>query len=378
VSQFEGVFGQLSFQTSNFLGRGETASISLQKGSQARQYQLAFTEPYLFDRPISVGIDGQATEFIYPAQFTQDTRGGGMTIGFPIANYTRGFLGYSYQDIRVFDINSLYITPELLAASPYLRDSLLVNQNGERRVGKISPTIVYNTVNQPLFPTAGTRLTAGFDFAGVGGDAQYVSTNLEAIRYFKFTQRMSFGLHAQAQYIRPYGNTTTLPIFEKLFSGGEYTVRGYDIRTISPRDPETGTLVGGNKLVTFNAEYYIDLFSQARLVFFYDAGEVKDVGQPLSWKEPIFGTVAPGVPFLYDPTVTVNFLSPVGSIHSTVLGTTSAVRMSTGVEVRFLMPVLNVPFRLISSYNPNRFGVLNNSNVQTPKFTFRFAVGTQF
>ena len=51
VSQYDGFFGQLSFQTSNFLGRGETFTVSAQQGSRATNYQLAFTEPFLFDRP---------------------------------------------------------------------------------------------------------------------------------------------------------------------------------------------------------------------------------------------------------------------------------------------------------------------------------------
>jgi outer membrane protein assembly factor BamA len=189
---------------------------------------------------------------------------------------------------------------------------------------------------------------------------------------------MSMGFHASTQYIRTYGSTTTLPIFEKLFSGGEYSIRGYDIRTVSPRDPSSGVLVGGNKLMTFNYEYYINLFAQARLVLFYDAGQVQDLGVPFAWKEKTFSLIAPGVPFLSDPLSTVNFLTVPGAIHTIVTGETSAFKTSTGLEVRFLMPVLNVPFRLISAYNPQRFGVLNNNGVQTPKFTFRFAVGTTF
>ena len=57
VSQFEGFFGQLSFQTANFLGRGESLTLSLQGGSRAQNYQVAFTEPFLFDRNITGGVD---------------------------------------------------------------------------------------------------------------------------------------------------------------------------------------------------------------------------------------------------------------------------------------------------------------------------------
>jgi outer membrane protein insertion porin family len=71
VSQFEGFFGQLSFQTSNFLGRGETFTVSLQQGSRAKNYQIAFTEPFLFDRPMTAGIDLFHREIEYIGLYTQ-------------------------------------------------------------------------------------------------------------------------------------------------------------------------------------------------------------------------------------------------------------------------------------------------------------------
>jgi hypothetical protein len=67
-----------------------------------------------------------------------------------------------------------------------------------------------------------------------------------------------------------------------------------------------------------------------------------------------------------------------GSITPEVIGTTSAFKTSTGVELRFMMPMLNVPFRLIGAFNPQRRGVLDASAQPTPRFTFRFAVGTTF
>jgi hypothetical protein len=73
-----------------------------------------------------------------------------------------------------------------------------------------------------------------------------------------------------------------------------------------------------------------------------------------------------------------NLLTAPGAIHTEVIGHTSAFKTSTGLEVRFMMPVLNVPFRLIGSYNPQRLGVLDNNLQQTKAFTFRFAVGTTF
>ena len=379
MSQFEGVFGQLSYQTSNFLGRGETASVYLQKGALAQQYRLAFSEPYLFDRPITVGLDVHNTQFAYPNTFTQRSTGFSAVLGLPVSNYTRGFLGYSYEQVSVLDVNPAYLSPLVLANNPILAESLLVDQGGHRRVSKVSPRIVYDTVNQPLYPTAGTRYSLGFGFAGLGGNTNYVDTNAEGIWYQRVKGPMSLGLRALGQYTRPYGSTRTLPIFEKIFLGGEYNIRGYDIRTISPRDPVTGIVTGGNKALVFNAEYYVDI-GQVRILAFYDAGQVRDVGQQFVWTEPIVQINFPPPPpirnldFVNPP----NLLTEFGAITAEIVGHASAFKTSTGVEGRFMVPVLNIPFRLIAAYNPQRYGVLNHQLQPTEKFTFRFAVGTTF
>ena len=137
----------------------------------------------------------------------------------------------------------------------------------------------------------------------------------------------------------PIGETAILPLFERLFLGGEYSVRGFDIRTIGPRDPRTGYVIGGNTSLLFNAEYLIQIAGPVRLVFFYDAGEVL-----LKSQNPSF----------------------------------SGFKTSTGAEIRFFMPVLNVPFRLIAAWNPQRAGVLDNQLQPQKAFTFRFAVGSTF
>ena len=378
VSQFDGFFGQLSFQTANFLGRGETLAVQLQKGSQARQYQVSFSEPYLFDRPITVGVDVFTRQYIFPIQYTQESTGSNTVLGLPLADYTRFFLGYSYERVKVFDVNPAYLLPSVLESSPYLKDTLLLNQNGRRVVSKISPSLSFNTVNAPIFPSSGTRYTLGMDIAGIGGNTEYLQARAEGIWYVPLTLRTALGMRAQAEYIRPYGNTTNLPIFEKLFLGGEYNIRGFDLRTVGPRDEATGVLTGGNKTLVFNAEYYVTLFGQVRVLGFFDAGQVRDIGQRFGWKEEIVSTQFPDPGVLTDPFSNPNVLTPPGSIKTVVTGRSSAFKTSAGGEVRFFMPVLNVPFRLIAAYNPSRFGVLNNNLVNTPRFVFRFAVGTTF
>jgi outer membrane protein insertion porin family len=372
VSQYEGVFGQLAFQTANFLGRGESLTVSLQAGDRAQNYQLAFTEPFLFDRNITGGFDVYKRALQYIGYYTQKSTGGNLTFGFPVADFSRMFLNYAYEQVRMADLNEAFLDPNCifdvdgnfdpngcssidlgdldnsglseevrlsLQRNPFIFDSLLLGAGGRRTVSKVIPTFVHNTVDNPIFPNVGKRITLSIDLAMLGGNTQFYKPTAELIKFWRHTTRTSFGIRGQTQFIAPVRKTTTLPIFEKLFMGGEYTIRGFDIRSIGPADPQTGLVLGGNKSFLFNAEYMVSIVSQVRLIFFYDAGQVADEREP-------FGL--------------------------------DKFRTSTGAEVRFFMPVLNVPFRLIFASNPQRDGVRDNNLRPAKSFVFRFAVGSTF
>ncbi len=383
VSQFEGFFGQLSFQTSNFLGRGETFTISAQQGSRAKNYQVAFSEPFLFDRPMTAGIDIFSREFEYVGLYTQSSIGGNLVYGFQVQDFARMFINYSLEAIRVEDLNPAFRDPRVLQGNPLLQESLLLGIGGRRTVSKIGPTYVYNTINDPIFPTTGKRLTGSFDLAGLGGNTKFYNPRVEGIAYFQHTKRTSFGFRAQAEYIAPYGKTVALPIFEKLFMGGEYSIRGFDLRTVGPRDNVAGVVVGGNKSLLFNAEYLINIAGPVRLVLFADAGQVRDFGENFAWKETIYQTrlPPPTTLTLTDPFATAGLSDPSDPLilpERVVLGDFSAFKSSIGAEIRFFMPVLNVPFRLIFAMNPSRGGVFDNQLEPEKKYKFRFAVGSTF
>ncbi len=379
VSQWEGVFGQLAFQTANFLGRGESLTLSMQAGSRAQNYQLAFTEPFLFDRNMTGGIDIYKRALQYIGYYTQKSTGGNVVFGFPVADFSRMFVNYSFEQTKVTDLADAFNDPALLRRNPFLQDSLLIGRGGERTISKIVPSFVHNTVDQPIFPTTGKRLTASMDLAVLGGNTNFYKPRVEGIWYMRHTNRTSVGLRAQAEFIAPVMGTETLPIFEKLFLGGEYSMRGFDIRSVGPADPNTGLVLGGNKSLLFNAEYLITIAGPVRLVLFYDAGQVRDEDESFGMKEDIRQVVQAAQPLLFDPFATgvLTSLDDAGPQFETV-GRRSAWKTSTGAEIRFFMPVLNVPFRLIFAMNPQRGGVLDNNLQPAKKFTFRFAVGSTF
>jgi len=359
VSEFEGVFGQLSFQTANFMGRGESLTVSMQTGSRAQNYSLAFTEPFLFDRNITGGINVFKQDIRYIGQFTQKTAGTVLTLGLPLSGFSRLFMNYSYQRVRVTEINELYQQADVLQRNPFLADSLLIGANGQRIISKVVPSYVYNTVDQPIFPTTGKRFSASVDLAGIGGNTNYYKPMVEGVMYLKHGSRLTLGMRAQAEFIHPFtASSADLPIFEKLFLGGEYSVRGFDIRSIGPQ-AENGIVLGGDKSLLFNVEEQITIAGPVRAILFYDAGQVQ-----------------PG------PTTQNRLFVPLGEANTLhVPGrnfTWQDFKTSTGLEIRFFMPVLNVPFRLIFAYNPQRSGVLDNTFFPQKAFQFRFAVGSTF
>jgi outer membrane protein insertion porin family len=334
VSGLEGTFVNASFQTSNFLGLGETLTLAAQRGGRTNNYQVAVTEPYLFDRPITAGIDlfSRKNDYLTDGNvlgYSQVRTGASATTGVPVRRFTRLFTNYTYEVIDTAVREDLASTGDPDGAPVF--DPFA--ERGRTRQSRLAPSIVQNTVDNPYAPRSGRRLTATVHIAGgpLGGTVDYWKPTFEAVTYFPHTRRTALGLRAEVGYVRPFGSTSALPYYERFFLGGETQIRGVNVRTVGPVNDQNRA-VGGNKYLLFNAEYYFDIAGPLRFLLFYDAGEAYLEGQPLYWK---------------------------------------TLRSSTGAELRFLMPVLNVPFRLIYAWNANR-------DYFQPRTAFKFAIGTTF
>ena len=353
ASQFDGFFLQLAFQTTNFLGRGESLSLSLQNGERIKNYVLGFTEPYLFGKPITAGFNVFRRDIRFINQFTQSSVGATTSFGMRAGRWSQFFLGYSFEQTDVGELNPAFLNPRLLQFNPFLQDALLLGEGGARTISSVTPSFVFNTVDHPIFPMTGQRYTAAFELAPgsvLRGNTHFYKPSFEGVWFLRHHPKLTFGLRARAEYIAPIAGTETLPIFELLAMGGEFSLRGFDIRTVGPNDPlvfdgagnivsGSGLVIGGNKSLLFNAEYIFAIANPVRLLFFYDTGQVADFGQAFS-----------------------------GDLF----------RTSTGVELRFFMPVLNVPFRLIYAWNPHREGILNDRFQPQEATVFKFAVGSTF
>ncbi len=342
VSGLEGTFLNASFSTTNFLGAGETFSLSAQTGKRTKNYQLAITEPYLFDRPITAGFDLFWRKLTYYGYvnvvgYTQESKGVSLIAGFSVGRWGRLFTNYAFEIIGLSGVTQdFYGNPIDTRNTGPIVDPFLYGNSQNRKESRFSPNYVYNTVDSPYSPRRGMKHTISFTVAGgpLGGTVDYIRPNIENIFYLPHTKRTALGIRLDAALIKPYSDTKVLPYYQRYFLGGETQVRGYDIRTIGPVD-SSGRAIGGSKYVLFNAEYYIDIMGPLRFLFFYDAGQAYLEGEPIRLKQ---------------------------------------LRMSTGAEVRFIMPVLNVPFRLIYAINPNR----DPLQPYIKSSTFKFAVGTTF
>ena len=357
VSGLEGAFINLAFSTTNFMGRGETASFSVQTGSRTRNFQIAITDPYFLDKPMTLGFDVFKRTLRLP-QFTRQDTGGSLVWGLPVKRFSRLFVNYNYSVINTSDPDpDLVLTPfdVLNAGQNQFLDPRFQGIQGNFVSSKITPSFVHNTTDNPLFPFRGKRYTASLGVAGgvLGGTVNYLKPTFEGIWYLPVSRTTNFGFRTMVSWLRGTrdlppdfnpsiddGNlifdveATGIPFFERFFLGGENQIRGYNIRSVGPRS-ETGAFIGGTKMMLFNAEYYIPLAGPLRAVLFFDAGQAFLETDP--WSFSMF----------------------------------KELRTSTGAEMRFFVPVLNVPFRLIWAYNPNR-------DAFQPATAFRFGIGTTF
>lgn len=325
-SGYEGTFVAFSYSTVNFLGTGETLDLTLQHGKRVKNYSFGMTEPYVFDRPMTLGFNIFDRKIIIPYLYNQFAKGISLVYGTRLYEYWRFNLNYTFQK-TILEVPS-YETEEgtVYYYNPYFYP-------GKYFVSAIEPVIYRSTIDSPLTPSRGTMYTASIKYAGsfLGGDVHLVRPRVEFSRYQPFISNHVLGFHIEYMIVKPTGNHQ-VPYWERFFLGGEQSVRGYDFYTIGPRD-SNGVLIGGEKSLVANFEYIIPFGGPLYGILFYDMGNALLSSQKFNLKD---------------------------------------MYTSAGLEVRVFVPALRVPFRLIFAYN-NKKIYADDSN-----FAFRFAVGTTF
>ncbi|WP_411339128.1 outer membrane protein assembly factor BamA [Sphingopyxis sp. J-6] len=244
-SSIENFLLQGSIRQRNFRGLGQQLQASVNYSSYSKSVELGFTEPYLFDRNISVGgtvyrRDLNSFNFIGSDRrttFEQSTTGFQINAGVPLTEFLSFFTRYSlnFDDVSL-DKNLYYFRDQCdpLVAGRYLCDAI-----GKRTTSLLGFTIAYDDRDNRLRPTRGQSLSLSQDFAGLGGSVKYVRTRAAASKHFNLGSRFILNVSAEGGYIYPLGGRPT-PTSDKVrltdrFFLGEPQMRGFDIRGVGPR-----------------------------------------------------------------------------------------------------------------------------------------------
>ncbi len=293
------LMGQIA--ENNFLGRGDTLSLSANISGKSSRYNLAYTDPHLNDSPLSWGADLFSTNREYD-DYTKDSKGGGLRLGYPIFEKWQIYGNYSYTDTDLTDVSD--------TASYYIRKSVDLHVTSAVKL-----SLVRDTRNKRWGASEGSRNAVSVKYGGgpFGGDAEFTKFEGSSGWYFPMPLRTIF--HANLSAGQVFENSTDkLPVYERFYLGGLNSVRGFKYAKISPLDPDTAERIGGDKMWYTNTEIVFPLLETQGLmgVVFFDAGQVLNDDEKLG-------------------------------------DNNEGIKKGSGIEVRWLSPM--GPLRLVWGYN---------------------------
>ncbi len=430
-SSIENFLLQGSIRQRNFRGLGQQLQASVNYSSYSKSIELGFTEPYLFDRNISIGgsiyrRDLNSFNFINndrQTTFQQTTTGGQINIGVPLTEFMSFFGRYTlnFDDVSL-DKGLYYFGGQCdpLVAGRYLCDAI-----GKRTTSLLGYTLAYDDRDNRLRPTRGQSLSLSQDFAGLGGSVKYARTRVQGSKHFNLGNRFILNVSAEGGYIYPFGGRPT-PTSDKVrlvdrFQLGEPQMRGFDIRGIGPRvirftdvdltNPANPVLnadlknrnnliddaLGGRAYYQGRVEMDIPLGTGAKELglrpsIFMDVGSVWSVKRPTlttlaDFKDPLdgltkykcrnpttgdikFATLATGSTTIYSNCATAGTgYVALAPFEERFYGDTWMPRVSIGAGVNWNSPF--GPFRIDFAY-----ALRKEEGDDTKRFSFN--VGTQF
>lgn len=264
-SSADGFLGTLDLSQQNFLGKGWELFLRIRGGAKTQQGTIGFTEPWLFDRPLSAGFDifSNRREFV---EYTVDSLGGDIRFSHPFLDFWRWNLSYRGTRDRISNIED--------AASDALK-----REKGIRTTSLVEGAVSRDTRDNVFVTTKGGRASLTLDVAGLGGDSKFLKTIGEASYFQPVIWGTVLAAHAEGGYGFGFGDNE-LPLFERFRLGGPNSVRSRKLAQISPTD-SNGVRIGGTSEVLFNLEYLIPvpLIPGVRLAAFFDAGNVYGFGK---------------------------------------------------------------------------------------------------
>ncbi len=288
-SSEENVFLVGSIAQRNFLGRGQTLRLEGQVGGSTQRYNLGFTEPWLFDIPLSATINVYDQYKDY-TEYDRYSTGGGLGFSYPILEYTRIYVSYAFDSSKVTEISNA-------------ADDTIKELEGTNVTSSVSLSLGYDSRDSIYAPSEGSKHSISFEYAGLGGDVGFDKLTVETGWYFPLFKGLVGFVHGKGGTVAKNADEKILPDYEKFYLGGINSLRGFDYRGVNITDVNSAgieTIRGGTKMVQFNFEIIIPIVKKMGVmgVVFYDAGNVYDdsfdlgdlrrtAGYGLRWFSPL-------------------------------------------------------------------------------------------
>jgi len=243
-----------------FRGAGQNMNLEAMIGGVTKHFILSFTEPYLFDKPISFGPDIFITDRSWD-EYAEKHNGFDIRIGRRWENFSIG-CKIMTDEIKLSDIH----IPEFQS------------QAGTNRVNSLTTTFGFQNLDRRIMPKDGDQLQLSFEYAPsfLGSDLEYLKSTVEN-DYYKSFGKFVFHSKTYAGSVSHLGSTKEVPLYERFFGGGIGTVRGYKERELGPRSVDGRHYLGGKSIFAQNFELLYPLSGENEilwLVVFYDAGNV--------------------------------------------------------------------------------------------------------
>lgn len=243
-SSYESALFDISLTERNLRGRGQYMKFQIATSSRRQSVDIRFTEPRFLGREVAAGFDLFATEsdYLEEASFRSSTLGGGLRLGFPVSEYASLGLRYTLRsdDIEAGDARCVGVD-----FAP-----LICREQGSYLTSLVGYSLNMDRRDDPRKPTKGYTASFSQDFAGLGGDVQYVRTEAEGAVYRGIIKDVVASLRLSGGYIESWGGDK-VRINDRFFKGGN-SFRGFDAAGIGPREVftnnSTGTITRGDAL----------------------------------------------------------------------------------------------------------------------------------
>jgi outer membrane protein insertion porin family len=192
-------------------------------------------------------------------EFDKKAAGFGLSFGKDLSEYVRGDIAYNYENATIYNVSE--------NASKIIKE-----QEGTFSTSSLTPSIVRDSRDNYLDPSRGSRNSIYLTYAGLGGRNKYIKGELDSSWFFPI-KNTTFMLRGRFGYAAGIWGED-LPLYERFYVGGIYTIRGLDWGDAGPKDEETGDPIGGTSELIFNIEYIFPIVTEMKLkgVVFFDIG----------------------------------------------------------------------------------------------------------